>query len=566
MKPSANFVIFLAAATWVTGVVTSATAQGLASERWNNVSGATVELVREQINLRAANVTGTTTGGSAGVNVGDNYGLRLRGWVQAPVTADYTFFVAGDEHVELWLSPDTAPFGKELVAWHRGATTLEQWNKHPTQRSRAIRLQQGESYYIEALMKEATGGDHLSIGWTYPPAFGQATELAWGTAAGEWTEADENTDFSVGSGDLWNTSDDGLYRYHPWTGDGEFITSVSNLNNPDVWAKAGLMFRASAAPNSRHVIVDRTGAGTMGLRARMNDGGSSSSTQFATPMKWLRLARSGTKVTGSVSNDRINWSTIGTIYFSSLPETILIGHAVCSKTGPSGTRFTGTFGSLEATPLRASQVIPGSQLTPYTAHPEDNDDDGIEDAWELANSLDPTNRYGNSGPYGDVDSDGRSNLAEFQMDSDPNFAEAVGSRLTRETWRVLGKTTAELIAHNRFYEAPDEIELLPGVDALQATYGVAFGARYRGMLVAQATGPHRFWVTATDQAELWLADGTIQPPGESEPLRNQFGKRRIAYLGTTGPGDASPSRHDFDFQPSQQSEWIYLTEGQTYYF
>ncbi len=172
MKPSVFSAILLTAATWLTGVVIPVKAQGLASERWNSVSGGTVELLREQINLRAANVTGTTTGGSAGVNVTDNYGLRLRGWVQAPVTADYTFFVAGDEHVELWLSPDDAPFDKEMIAFHRGTTTLEQWTKHPSQRSRKVRLQQGESYYLEALLKEGTGGDHLSIGWAYPPAFG----------------------------------------------------------------------------------------------------------------------------------------------------------------------------------------------------------------------------------------------------------------------------------------------------------------------------------------------------------------------------------------------------------
>jgi hypothetical protein len=566
MKPSTFSVIFLTAATWLTGVVTPATAQGLASERWNSTSGSTVELLREQINLRAANVTGTTTGGSAGVNVTDNYGLRLRGWVEAPVTADYTFFVSGDEHVELWLSPDDAPFDKEMLAFHRGATSLYQWNKHPSQRSRKVHLQQGQSYYIEALMKEATGGDHLSIGWAYPPAFGTATEQAWGTATGTWTADGENVDFSVGSGDLWNAADDGLFRYHSWTGDGEFITSISDMNNPHVWAKAGLMIRASAAANSRRVMVDRTGAGTMGMRTRMTDGGSCSSMNFDTPMTWLRLMRTGTKVVGSVSNDRVNWITINTIYFSSLPETILVGHAVSSNTGAAGTRLTGTLGPIEAYPLRASEVVLGTQLTPYSGHPDDADDDGLDDAFETDNSLDPAVRYGNNGPYGDPDSDGRNNLAEYQMGSDPNFAEAVGSSLTREKWRVLGKTTAELIAHNRFYEAPDEIELIAGIDQQHEPYGVAYGTRYRGMLVAQTTGLHRFWITATDQAELWLADGTIQPPGESQPLRNQFGKRRVAWLGSPGPGASLPARYDYDRQPSQRSGLIFLTEGQSYYF
>jgi hypothetical protein len=104
------------------------------------------------------------------------------------------------------------------------------------------------------------------------------------------------------------------------------------------------------------------------------------------------------------------------------------------------------------------------------------------------------------------------------------------------------------------------------VDLLQATNGVAYGARYRGMLVAHTTGLHRFWITATNQAELWLADGSIKPPSEPAPLRNQFGKRRIAFLGSPGPNSALPKQYDFDRQPSQRSEQIYLTSGQSYYF
>lgn len=566
MKPTLFSALFLIAATWITGAVAPASAQGLAFERWNNTSGTSIESLREQINLRPPNGTGTTSGGSTGVNVGDNFGLRLRGWVQAPVTADYTFFVAGDDHTELWLSPDNAPFGKELLAYHRGATTFAQWNKHPSQRSRKVHLQQGELYYIEALMKEASGGDHLSLGWAYPPSFGPAVEQAWSTATGEWSEDEGNTNFSVGSGDLWNASDNGLYRYHTWTGDGEFITQVSNLNDSNPWAKAGLMLRAGTAANSRHAMVDRTGAGTMGLRARITEGGSSTSTNISSSMNWLRLVRAGSKVTGSVSRDRITWTTIGDIYFTNLPQTILIGHAVCSNAGPSGTRFTGTFGPIEASPLRASQVIPASQLTPYTGHPDDADGDGLEDAWELAHSLSATDPFGNNGPYGDPDGDGLDNLTEFQMGSNPGFAEVLESRLTREKWRLPGKTTADLIAHNRFYEVPDEIERVPGVNEVEMTHGVAHGARYRGMLVAQSTGMHRFWITAMDQAELWLADGTVQPPGEAEPLRNQFGKRRIAHLGAPGPGASLPGRHAFDKHPSQRSEAIFLTAGQSYYF
>ena len=46
--------------------------------------------------------------------------------------------------------------------------TLENGQKFPTQQSVSIALIEGETYYIEALHKEDTGGDHLSVRWQLP--------------------------------------------------------------------------------------------------------------------------------------------------------------------------------------------------------------------------------------------------------------------------------------------------------------------------------------------------------------------------------------------------------------
>lgn len=50
----------------------------------------------------------------------------------------------------------------------------------------------------------------------------------------------------------------------------------------------------------------------------------------------------------------------------------------------------------------------------------DSDDDGMEDAWELAHGLDPADP---SDASGDADDEGVSNLREFRLGLDPNAAD-----------------------------------------------------------------------------------------------------------------------------------------------
>ena len=102
------------------------------------------------------------------VNVLDNYGTRLRGFICPPVTGAYTFWIASDDNGELWLSTDDNPANKVRIAYVPGWSSSRQWNKFPQQQSAPITLQAGQSYYIEALMKEQGGGDNLAVRWQLP--------------------------------------------------------------------------------------------------------------------------------------------------------------------------------------------------------------------------------------------------------------------------------------------------------------------------------------------------------------------------------------------------------------
>lgn len=98
----------------------------------------------------------------------DRYGSRLRGYVWPPVTGTYTFWIAGDDNCELWLSPNENPARKEKIARVPGWTDPRQWDRDPAQKSKPLRLVGGRPYYIEALHKEGERGDHVAVGWQLP--------------------------------------------------------------------------------------------------------------------------------------------------------------------------------------------------------------------------------------------------------------------------------------------------------------------------------------------------------------------------------------------------------------
>ena len=64
----------------------------------------------------------------------------MRGFLHPPATGNYTFWVSGDDQVELWISPDGDPARKQLVAKVTGFSGARQWDAAPEQKSAPLRL------------------------------------------------------------------------------------------------------------------------------------------------------------------------------------------------------------------------------------------------------------------------------------------------------------------------------------------------------------------------------------------------------------------------------------------
>lgn len=100
---------------------------------------------------------------------GDSYGTRLSGYIIAPTTGSYTFYIAGDDGCEFQFnSAGTDPAGATAICSVTGWTNLYEWTKEPGQTSASVSLTAGQLYYYEVLHKEGGGGNHVAVGWTGP--------------------------------------------------------------------------------------------------------------------------------------------------------------------------------------------------------------------------------------------------------------------------------------------------------------------------------------------------------------------------------------------------------------
>ena len=105
-------------------------------------------------------------------NSAENYGQRLTGYLRAPDSGQFTFWIASDDDGELWLSSDTDPANKTRIAYVDGSTGSREWGRFASQRSTPVTLESGRFYFIEVLHKEGIGGDNLAVSWSGPD-FGQ---------------------------------------------------------------------------------------------------------------------------------------------------------------------------------------------------------------------------------------------------------------------------------------------------------------------------------------------------------------------------------------------------------
>jgi len=160
---------------------TTAKTGSIVWELWEDIGGTNVDALKGDSRYPWLP---TQTGEAASFTLQPNldyYGGRMHGWLHVPVAGDYTFWVAGDDNTELWLSTDQDPANVRLIASVPVWTGLNEWSRYTSQQSEPITLDT-DCYYIMGLWKEGDGGDHISAAWQ-GPGIPQRTIIAGGYLA-----------------------------------------------------------------------------------------------------------------------------------------------------------------------------------------------------------------------------------------------------------------------------------------------------------------------------------------------------------------------------------------------
>ena len=106
---------------------------------------------------------------SGGVGA-ENYGSMMQGYLEAPQTGEYTFWISGADSAELWLSTDATPGNAQKIAFVTAASGYRTWTAQATQKSAPVTLTSGQQYYVQVRHQAGTGNDYVSVGWTLPGA------------------------------------------------------------------------------------------------------------------------------------------------------------------------------------------------------------------------------------------------------------------------------------------------------------------------------------------------------------------------------------------------------------
>ena len=110
---------------------------------------------------------------------------RLRGYLTAPATGTYRFWVSGNATAELWISDDEEPVNLWKRATLTTPTGYQDWAA--AAQTPRLHLEAGRRYSVEVRALAPTAGTHLSVGWLKPGESGSApSEIIPGYALSPW--------------------------------------------------------------------------------------------------------------------------------------------------------------------------------------------------------------------------------------------------------------------------------------------------------------------------------------------------------------------------------------------
>lgn len=465
---------------------------GVYVEYWTGISGNKLSSLTSNSRYPSSpSGSGTVASFDSPANSADSYGARWRAYVVPPTTGWYTFWIAGDDAGELYLSSDQQASNKKRIAYFNSWTSRYQWTKFSSQRSKSIYLKAGQRYYIEALHKEGSGGDHLSVAWQ---TSGMSRRIISGSHLEAWAG-----DIIVSPTPAPAPAPEPTPT--PSTGTGTGLTGTY-FDNSDLTNQ--FMQRVDPQVNfSWGYGAPASGMGADSFSVRwtgqvepVHAAGTQAYTFYTTSDDGVRLW-----VNGQLLIDR--W-----INQSPYSYSATINLAAGQKYDLKLEYFEGSGGAVAklewATSGVSRQLIPTARLYPSSTSttpppsgtPGDADGDGLPDSWELQHGLNPNDP---SDATADKDGDGSTNLQEYQAGSDPTSSASTPTvGLVKLAWEApVARSDGTPIAMSEIAGYRIRYGTSPGSYGSSVTVSDAYSTSYTlGSLTRGKT--YYFVVTALD--------------------------------------------------------------------
>ena len=165
------------------------------------------------------------------------------------------------------------------------------------------------------------------------------TDIGAPVLAGSQSYSQSGYQIIAGGSDMWGDRDQFRLGHETLVGDGRLLVRVNELSAAHPWARCGLTFRSSLAPDAAHVSVFLSQGNGIDLQVRHSNGAQTervieANAAVVAPI-YLELVREGDIFTASYSLNGKTWTTLGSASVA-LPPEAQIGLFACavSETTP----------------------------------------------------------------------------------------------------------------------------------------------------------------------------------------------------------------------------------------